>query len=89
MFGNEDLEAIQAFIVVEGQILCEVSDATIIKSLTVVIATYYAFYICYPKSAPAAGLLLLIQELLLDKHEEKLKKTTRYLSLFDSIVIMD
>lgn len=86
MYGDDSVAKIQAFVVVEGEILCEVLDATIIKSLTVLIATYYVFYISYPKSAPAAGLLLFIQEILMDKQEENLKKTTRYTSFIDSII---
>jgi len=66
--------------------LCEVPNATIIKSFTVLIATYYVFYISYPKSAPAAGLLLFIQEILMGKKELHLKKTTRYASFIDSII---
>ena len=49
-----------------------------LEGLISLISTYYAFYVGYPKSPPAAGLLLFIQEVPLDQTEEKQKKTAKY-----------
>ena len=76
----------QALVVVEGQVLCEVPEATILKSLTTLIAVYYCFFISYPKPPPAAGMLLFVQELIMLNFEEKFKKPTRYSALIDSLL---
>ena len=77
----------QALVVVEGQALCEVPEATILKSLTTLIAVYYCFfYYSFPKPPPAAGMLLFVQELIMLDFEERIKKPTRYSALIDSLL---
>lgn len=73
---------LKGFIIAEKQILFAVDSFTLLVSL---IATYYAFYVSYPKSSPATGVLLFIQELLLEQSDITMK-TTNYVALTNSIV---
>ncbi len=86
-FGTDEvgeIEHFQAFVIAEGRIVLEVTEMTIINCIISLIAVYYALYISYPKALPAAGLLLFIQELLLEIKETQIKKSVRYTSLIDS-----
>ena len=66
----------QAFIATEGDLLFEIDNFTIIEGLISLIASYYVFYIEYPKSSPASGVLFFIQEVLM-KMESKSKRTSK------------
>ena len=55
----------QGFIVAEKQILLEVDGFNILEGLITLLASYYVFYVSYPKSGPAAGTLLFLQEVIL------------------------
>ena len=56
-------------IIAENKIIIHIDEFTVMKGLLNLIATYYVFYINYPKSVPASGLLLFIQEFLVGAHE--------------------
>lgn len=47
----------QGYIVAEKAMLFEVTDFNITEGLVSLLASYYAYYISYPKSSPAAGIL--------------------------------
>ena len=70
MFGN----GAQGFIVAEKEILFEVTNFSIVEGLVCSIASYYAFFVSYPKSSPATGILLFIQEMLLCNRDDTVKK---------------
>ena len=61
-------------IIAERKVIIHFDDFTVKKGLLYLIAIYYVFYINYPKSVPASGLLLFIQEVLLGAHEVFLYK---------------
>ena len=63
--------------------LFEVEEFTISMGMIALLASYYIFYINYSKSHPAAGILMLMQELLLCIPDETIKKTSTYSSLID------
>ena len=66
IFVNEqDIRNAQGFIIAEKQVLFEVDGFTLTDGLLSLIASYYVFYVSYPKSSPATGVLLFIQEVLL------------------------
>ena len=50
--------------------------------MTSLLAAYYAFYVNYPKSHPAAGILMFMQELLCIPDDTS-KKSSTYSSLID------
>jgi len=50
------------------------------------IAVHYAFYIGYPKSAPAQGFLLFIQELFLERNDMTVKHSTKYKGFINSVL---
>ena len=83
---KQDIKEAQRFIVAEKQILFEVDSFTVVDGLVSLIASYYAFYVSYPKSSPATGMLLFIQELPLEQPDVTVKKTTKYVALINSIV---
>ena len=87
-FGADEagLEHFQAFIIAEKRIIFEVEECSIIDALISLIACYYTLYISYPKALPAAGLLLFIQELLMELRETEVKKSVRYTALIDSLL---
>ena len=88
IFNEESKAHTQGFIVAEGRILFEITDFSIPIALAALIGCYYVFDVSYPKPAPASGLLLSVQELLMGRHEQDVKKSARYSSLVDSIMIM-
>ena len=66
IFVNEqDIRNAQGFIIAEKQVLFEVDSFTLTDGLLSLIASYCVFYVSYPKSSPATGVLLFIQEVLL------------------------
>ncbi len=85
-FGTDEVDHLQAFVVAEGRIVLEVTEISVVDSIISLIASYYALYISYPKALPAAGLLLFIQELLMEIRETQIKKSVRYTSMIDSIL---
>ena len=75
----------QGFIVAEKDVLFEVDGFNLLEGIISLIAAYYAFYVSYPKSSPAAGVLLFNQEVLLCQADVQIKKTSKYVSLINSI----
>ncbi len=73
------MNGVQAFIFGEGKILFEVLGDSVINSIISLFATYYAFYVSYPKPLPASGLLLFIQEVLMGVKETSVKKNSEVL----------
>ena len=76
----------EGLIIAEKTMLLKFDKFTICKGLLFLIALYYVYYINYPNSCPASGLLLFIQEVLLDVHEENCKKSAKYNAFIDSII---
>ncbi len=72
IFADKNMNGMQAFILGEGKILFEVLGDSVIDSISL-FATYYAFYVSYPKPSPASGLLLFIQEVLMGVKETSVK----------------
>ena len=72
----------QGFIVAEKDVLFEVDGFNLLEGIISLIATYYEFYVSYPKSSPAAGVLLFIQEVLLCQPDVQIKKDFK-VCLFD------
>ena len=62
----------------------DVKEFSVVDGLIALLAAYYVFYIKYPKSTPAAGFLLFLQEMILDAPERS-KKTSTYASLINLI----
>ena len=65
--------------------LFEVDGFTLTDGLLSLIASYYVFYVSYPKSSPATGVLLFIQEVLLGQADITIKKTSKYIELINSV----
>lgn len=76
----------QGFIVAEKQILLEVDGFNILEGLITLLASYYVFYVSYPKSGPAAGTLLFLQEVVLNEQAQVIRKPARYSSLINSVL---
>ena len=83
IFGN-GLQS-QGFIIAEKKVLFEINKFNIAEGLISLLSSYYAFYINYPKSSPATGVLLFIQEILLCIPDTTVKKTSTYSSLVDHL----
>lgn len=83
IFTNGGSQALQGFIVAEKTQLFEVDDFNISEGMISLLASYYAFYINYPKSLPASGVLLFMQEHLLCMPDTSAKKTSTYSTLID------
>ena len=64
----------QGVIIAEKKVILHIDEFSVRKRLLYLIAPYYVLYINYPKSVPASGLLLFIQEVLVDAHEILCKK---------------
>ena len=76
----------QGFIVAEKQILLKVEDFSILEGLITLLCCYYVFYVRYPKSGPAAGLLLFLQEVILNEPAKHGRKPARYSSLVNAVL---
>ena len=79
-------ESRQGFIVAEKEILLEVDGFNIMEGLITLLSCYYVFYVSYPKSGPAAGTLLFLQEVVLNEPAKLIRKPARYSSLINSIL---
>ena len=86
MMLGEGESSRQGFIVVEREILLEVEEFNILEGLVALIATYYVFHVNYPKSGPASGVLLFIQEVLMNMPAKHVRKPARYSSLVNSLL---
>jgi len=75
----------QGMIVAEKEVLFDVVVVSVVDGLIALLAAYYVFYVRYPKSTPATGFLLFLQEIILDTPERS-KKTSTYASLINSII---
>ena len=85
--NNDDKVNSQGLIIAEKELLFEVdiNGFSVVDGLIALLAAYYIFYVKYPKSTPAAGFLLFLQEIILESPERS-KKTSTYASLINSIV---
>ena len=79
-------EAAQGFLVSEKTVLFQITDFSVIRGIIMLIAVYYAFYVHYPKSAPARSFLLFIQEILLEKQDMTIKRTAKYTSFINTVL---
>ena len=87
LFENESGDGIsQAFVVAEKTILFEVTDVNISQAISSIIASYYVFFVSYPKSIPALCTLLFFQEYLLESPDCSIKKPARYSAYINSIM---
>ncbi len=87
IFGRESsTRDTQGFIIAEGEVLFEVDNFTILEGVTSLLASYYVFYVSYPKSSLAAGVLLFFQEVLLQEPDITVRKTAKYTTLINSIL---
>ena len=62
-------------------VVFEITEFSVPEAFTALIAHYYVFDVSYSKPPPASGVLLFIQELLMEMHEQKVKKSPHYSSL--------
>ena len=66
IFTNwESMNGAQGVIVAEKEVLLPIENFTVIKGHTLLMATYYVFFVSYPKSTAASSFLLFLQEFLL------------------------
>ena len=79
----KDPKECQGRIIAENIVIFKIDEFTLRKGLLYLVAMYY---INYPKSCPASGLLLFVQELLLGSLETSLKKPAKYSQFIDSIL---
>ena len=77
----------QRFIVAEKPSLLEVDNFSIIDGLTTLLASFYVHYVGYTKSGPAAGLLLFLQEIILNKPAKHVRKPAHYSSLVNAMLL--
>ena len=84
LFGG--VNSIQGFVVAEGEIIFEVEDFCLMNGLLYLLASYYVFHVSYPKSSIAAGVLLFLQEVILNKPDDTIKKTSKYRTLINSVI---
>ena len=87
IFSDENrVKEAQAFIIAEKEVLFEIDNFSVCDALISLIAAYYVFFVSYPKSCTASGLLLFIQEVLLGSQDVSTKKTSKYTALINSFV---
>ena len=77
----------QGFIATEKELLFEIDNFSISEGIVSFIATYYCYYIMYPKSLPAQSFLLFVQEILLkEKAVSGVKQSSKYSKLVNFIL---
>lgn len=77
----------QGFIAAEKELLFEIDNFSISEGIVSLIATYYCYYISYPKSLPAQSFLLFVQEILLkEKAVSGVKRSSKYSKLVNFIL---
>ena len=76
----------QGFVVVERELMFKVENFSMLEGIVSLIATYYTFYISYPKSLPAQSFLLFVQDVLLEDSDITCKRSSKYMSLVNSIM---
>ena len=79
-------EAAQGFVIAEKEILLCINNFLAIRGLSLLIAIYYIFFIGYPKSVPAQGFLLFIQEVFLGKKDKTVKRRAKYTGFVNSLL---
>ena len=80
-------ESRQGFIVAEKQILLEVDGFNILEGLITLYTVLLLRLLCkLPKSGPAAGTLLFLQEVVLNEPAKLIRKPARYSSFINSIL---
>ena len=83
---EETMKNAQGFIIAERSILFEVENFNILNGISSLLAAYYVFHVAYPKSSPAAGMLLFFQEVLLGKEAISARRTSKYCSFINSLL---
>ena len=87
IFSDENrVKEAQAFISAEKEVLFEIDNFSVCDALISLIAAYYVFFVSYPKSCTASGLLLFIQ-VLLGSQDVSTKKTSKYTALINTILL--
>ena len=87
IFSDENrVREAQAFIIAEKEVLFEIDSFSVCDALISLIAAYYVFFVSYPKSCTASGLLLFIQEVLLGSQDVSTKKTSKYTALINRVL---
>ena len=76
----------QGFIIAEKEMLFEIPSFTVAEGIISILATYYAYYINYPKSLPAQSFLLFVQEILLGKDSVGIKRSSKYSTFINYIL---
>ena len=88
IFSDENrVKEAQAFIIAEKEVLFEIDNFSVCDALTSLIAAYYIFFVSYPKSCTASGLLLFIQEVLLGSQDMSTKKSSKYTALINTVLL--
>ena len=77
----------QAFIIAEKEVLFEIDNFSVCDALISLIAAYHVFFVSYPKSCTASGLLLFIREVLLGSQDVSTKKTSKYTALINTVLL--
>ena len=80
------MEGAKGLVAAEKHVLFEIDDFTAIKGLTLLIATYYVYFVKYPKSFPASSFLLFIQECLLKIKDSSVNHSQRYKSFVSACI---
>ena len=65
--NKKDMANSQGFICAEKVLFFKVPEFTVLSGLVSLIATYYTYYIGYPKQVAARMFLLFVQEILLEE----------------------
>ncbi len=78
----------QALIIVENEVMFEITDFNVFNGLVSLIGAYYALDIAYPQSASACGLLLYIQEGLMEQTctSKAIKKGAGYRQIMNALL---
>ena len=86
IFSDENrVKEVQAFIIAEKEVLFEIDNFSVCDALISLIAAYYVFFVSYPKSCTASG-LLFIQEVL-GSQDVSTKKTSKYTALINTVLL--
>ena len=81
IFARESsMEDTKGLVIAEKQVLFEMDNFNITMGLTLLIASYYVFYVKYPNSSPACSFLLFVQENLLGIKDSSVKHSQKYRS---------
>ena len=76
----------QGFIVAEKNILFEITDFSVVRGVICLLATYYTFYVKYPKPIVANSFLLFLQEIVLGSKDVCTRRSSKYTAFINSIL---